>query len=155
MEFARTKLQLFERWCSSKKEDTEHAKLRHLLLVEEFKRCINSDVKTFLDDKEVESLVLAARLADDYSLTYKASIVNKPFSRKPFKPSILIYTSVKTISPQSKPCSLHSSHKSNLINPSHDSSHSFTPKSFFSGEVPYPSLFATIANNLAILYFNV
>ena len=26
-----------------------------LLLVEEFKRCINSDVKSFLDEKEVET----------------------------------------------------------------------------------------------------
>ena len=40
------------------------------MLVEEFKRCINSDVKAFLDEKEVETLDLAARLADDYSLTH-------------------------------------------------------------------------------------
>ena len=26
------------------------------MLVEEFKRCINSDVKSFLDEKEVETL---------------------------------------------------------------------------------------------------
>ena len=49
VEFARTKEQLFDRWCSSKKVGSDHAKLRQLLLVEEFKRCINSDVKSFLD----------------------------------------------------------------------------------------------------------
>ena len=38
------------------------------MLVEEFKRCINSDVKSFLDEKEVETLEKAARLADDYTL---------------------------------------------------------------------------------------
>ena len=56
VEFARTKEQLFDRWCSSKKVGSDHAKLRQLLLVEEFKRCINSDVKSFLDEKEVETL---------------------------------------------------------------------------------------------------
>ena len=43
------------------------------MLVEEFKR-IQSDVKTFLDEKQVE----AARLADDYYLTRKVSFIAKP-----------------------------------------------------------------------------
>ena len=34
------------------------------MLVEEFKRCTNSDVKSFLDEKEVETLKKAARLAE-------------------------------------------------------------------------------------------
>ena len=86
MEFARTKELLFDRWCSSKKEGSDNAKLRQLMLVEVFKWCINSDVRAFLTENEVENLDLAARLADVYSLTHKASFVNKPFSRKPFKP---------------------------------------------------------------------
>ena len=65
VEFARTKEQLFDRWCSSKKVGSDHAKLRQLMLVEEFKRCINSDVKAFLNEREVENLETAARLADD------------------------------------------------------------------------------------------
>ena len=48
------------------------------MLVEEFKRCIQSDVKTFLDEKQVETLEEAARLADDYYLTYKVSFIAKP-----------------------------------------------------------------------------
>ena len=56
VEFARTKEQLFDRWCSSKKVGSDHAKLRQLMLVEEFKRCINSDVKAFLNEREVENL---------------------------------------------------------------------------------------------------
>ncbi|MES9950010.1 MAG: RNase H-like domain-containing protein [Candidatus Thiodiazotropha sp.] len=83
VEFARTKEQLFDRWCSSKKIGTDHEKLRQLMLVEEFKRCINFDVKTFLDEKQVETLEDAARLADDYSLTHKVSFLSKPFPRKP------------------------------------------------------------------------
>ena len=68
MEFVRTKEQLFDRRCSSKKVGSDHAKLRQLMLVEEFKWCINSGVRAFLNEKEVENLDLAARLADDYSL---------------------------------------------------------------------------------------
>ena len=41
---------LFDRWCSSKTISSDHGKLRQLMLVEEFKRCINSDIKSFLDD---------------------------------------------------------------------------------------------------------
>ena len=48
------------------------------MLVEEFKRCIQSDVKTFFDEKQVETLEEAARLADDYYLTHKVSFIAKP-----------------------------------------------------------------------------
>ena len=44
VEFAKTKEQLFDRWCSSKKVGSDNPKLRQLMLLEEFKRCINSDV---------------------------------------------------------------------------------------------------------------
>ena len=78
VEFARSKEQLFDRWCCSKKIDQNYDKLRQLALVEEFKRCIQSDVKTFLDEKQVETLEEAARLADDYYLTHKVSFIAKP-----------------------------------------------------------------------------
>ena len=96
VEFARNKEQLFDRWCSSKDVKSDHAKLRQLMLVEEFKRCIHSDVKSFLDEREVETLDVAARLADDYALTHKVSFVNKPY-KKPFNPQF------KPNTPQSKP----------------------------------------------------
>ena len=52
------------------------------MLVEELKRCINSDIKSFLDEKQVETL---ARLADDYAFTHKVSFINKSNpSRRPF-----------------------------------------------------------------------
>ena len=79
VEFARTKEQLFDRWCSSKKVGSDHEKLRQLMLVEEFKWCINSDVRAFLNEKEVENLDVAARLADDYSLTHKAFLLTSHF----------------------------------------------------------------------------
>ena len=64
----------------------DYPKLWQLLFVEEFKRCINSDVKSFLDEKAVETLEKAARLADDYTLTHNVSFVNKANPRKPFYP---------------------------------------------------------------------
>ena len=78
VEFAINKEQLFDRWCCSKKIDQNYDKLRQLMLVEEFKRCIQSDVKTFLDEKQVEFLEEVARLADDYYLTHKVSFIAKP-----------------------------------------------------------------------------
>ena len=124
VEFDRTKEQLFDRWCSSKKVGSDHAKLRQLMLVEEFKRCINSDVKAFLNEREVENLETAARLADDYALTHKASFVNKPYPRKPYNPQS------KQITPQSKPYSPQSGPKTNPSNPTDNSS----PKPKFSSE---------------------
>ena len=94
------------------------------MLVEEFKRCINSDVKAFLNEREVENLETAARLADDYALTHKASFVNKPYPRKPYNPQS------KQIAPQSKPYSPQSGPKANPSNPTDNSS----PKPKFSSE---------------------
>ena len=87
VEFARTKEQLFNRWCSSKKIGSDYPKLRQLMLVEEFKRCINSGVKSFLDEKEVETLGKGARLAEYYTLTHKVLFVSKANPGKPFDPS--------------------------------------------------------------------
>ena len=39
---------------------SDYPNIRQLMLVEEFKRCIKSDVKSFLDKKEVETLEKAA-----------------------------------------------------------------------------------------------
>ena len=77
---------------------------------------------------------LAARLADDYSLTRKASFVNKPFTRKPFNPQSKFTPQSRPFSPHSKPYSPQSGPKFNPSNPSDNSSHSFTPKPKFSSE---------------------
>ena len=115
VEFARTKEQLFDRWCSSKKIGSDHEKLRQLMLVEEFKRCINSDIKSFLDEKQVETLEAAARLADDYALTHKVSFINNSNpSRRPFFP--------------------HSGSKHSPSNPPGSHSQTITPKPKPSGE---------------------
>ena len=112
VEFARSKEQLFDRWCCCKKKiDQNYNKLRQLVLVEEFKRCIQSDVKTFLDEKQVETLEEAARLADDYYLTHKVSFIAKP-----------------------KPTSSHPQNKSMSGNSSGMPSQPNTPKTNFTSE---------------------
>ena len=46
-------------------------KLQQLLLVEEFKKFLPNEVKTYLDEHKAETLQQAATLADDYTLTYQ------------------------------------------------------------------------------------
>ena len=86
VEFARTKEQLFDRWCPSKKIGSDYPKLRQLVLVQWSKRSINSDVMSFLDAKENEILEKGARLADEYTLTHKVSFVKKANPKKLFYP---------------------------------------------------------------------
>ena len=85
------------------------------MLVEEFKRCINSDIKFFLDEKQVETLEAAARLADDYALTRKVSFINKS-------------------DPSRRPFFLQSGSKHSPSNPSGNHSQTSTPKPKSSGE---------------------
>ena len=92
VEFAREKETLFNRWCTSK-EINNLEQLRQLLLVEEFKKCLPNEVKTYLDEKKVETLSQAAVLADDYILTHKSISNPKPLSTQmnshaePFHPN--------------------------------------------------------------------
>lgn len=43
------------------------------MLLEEFKRCIGNDIRTFINEQKPKDLTAAARLADEYSLTHKFS----------------------------------------------------------------------------------
>ena len=70
VEFAREKEALFDHWRTAKQVDNDYPKLRQLL-VEEFKKCLQSDVKMYLDEQKTDSLHQAAVLVDDYSLTHK------------------------------------------------------------------------------------
>ena len=76
VKFAREKEALFDHWCTAKQVDNDYPKLRQLL-VEEFKKCLQSDVKMYLDEQKTDSLHQAAVLADDYSLTHKMTFPSK------------------------------------------------------------------------------
>ena len=58
----------FDRWCNSREVGTDFEKLRQVILIEEFKRCVRDDIKTYLDEQAVENLAKAATYADDYAL---------------------------------------------------------------------------------------
>ena len=91
-----------------------------------------------IDEKEVETLEKAARLADNYTLTHKVSFVNKANHRKSFCPPS---------GPKPSP-SLQSG-----------DSNQNTPKPKPPGEtkvkIPYLSLFAIIAIDQGILFLIV
>ena len=70
MDFAKQKERLFEEWCKSK-DVSEFDSLRELLLLEEFKNCVPLEIKTHLEEVQVESLGNAAKFADEYILTHK------------------------------------------------------------------------------------
>ena len=70
-EFAREKEALLDRWCASKEVAKDFEKLRQLILVEEFKACVPTNIKTYSDEQKATTLYQAAVLADDYSLTHR------------------------------------------------------------------------------------
>ena len=127
---------LFDRWCCSKKIDQNYDKLRQLMLVEEFKHCIQSDVKTFLDEKQVATLEEAARLADDYYLTHKVSFIAKP------KPN--------SSHPQNGLCLVI--HLSCPVNPIHPNPILLVKPKV---NIPYLDSLVTIVRNLVTLFLNV
>jgi len=73
VEFARGQEQLFDRWLTSKNVNDDFNQLRQLVLVEQFKSCVHADIKTHLDERDVNSLGDAATISDDYALTHKLS----------------------------------------------------------------------------------
>ena len=73
VEFAREKANDFERWLKSKEADKDFDKLRELMLMEEFKSCLPSDIRKHLADRGVDKLEKAAVMADDFELVHKHS----------------------------------------------------------------------------------
>ncbi|KAJ8036167.1 hypothetical protein HOLleu_20054 [Holothuria leucospilota] len=83
VEFAYQKERHFDRWCASKKVSTFDT-LRQLMLVEEFKRCVNDDIKTHLEENKADKLKEVANLADQYALTHKFSKVGQTQNKGQF-----------------------------------------------------------------------
>jgi hypothetical protein len=74
VEFAREKEEFFDKWLTSKKVEKNFDKLRQLLLLEEFKQCVHVDLKTHLDDKNVDTLQDVAVVSDNYTITHKKTV---------------------------------------------------------------------------------
>ena len=77
LEFAEQKAQLFDRWLASEKVQ-DFKTLRQLILMEEFKNCIHSETRIFLNEQNPKTLSEAARLADNFSLTHKFAVKTNP-----------------------------------------------------------------------------
>ena len=73
VEFAQEKQTLFDQWCGSKKIDGDFEKLQQLILVEVFKDCLPTEIKTYSDEQKVDNLHPPATRADDYALTHRGS----------------------------------------------------------------------------------
>lgn len=53
VEFAREKMNKFDRWLHSMDLEEDFTKMRELVLVEKFKECVPSEVRTYLSDRGV------------------------------------------------------------------------------------------------------
>ena len=67
---------MLDRWLSSKNVNQEFKHLRQLVLIEQFKNCIHAQIKTHLDERDIDNLQDAATTADDYALTHKLSSIS-------------------------------------------------------------------------------
>ena len=76
VEFARVQEQMLDRWLSSKHVNQEFKQFRQLVLIEQFKICIYAEIKTHLDERDIDNLQDAATTADDYALTHKLSSIS-------------------------------------------------------------------------------
>ncbi|KAJ8045955.1 hypothetical protein HOLleu_09080 [Holothuria leucospilota] len=83
VEFAYQKERHFDRWCASKKVSTFDT-LRQLMLVEEFKWCVNDDIKTHLEENKADNLKEVTNLADQYALTHKFGKVGQTQNKGQF-----------------------------------------------------------------------
>lgn len=72
LEFAREKVTMFDRWCSSMKVST-YEQLRELILLEEFKHCVPDAVAMYLNEHKLSKLSDAALMADEFVLTHRGS----------------------------------------------------------------------------------
>ncbi|XP_069175198.1 cyclin-dependent kinase 11B-like [Procambarus clarkii] len=71
-EFATIKERLFQEWCASRKVRSKE-ELEQLVLLEDFKECLSGDLKTYLEEQQVETLRAAATMAEEYILTHRSS----------------------------------------------------------------------------------
>jgi len=58
----------------------DFTKLRQLILIEEFKGCLPTGVKTYIEEQKAESIQQAARFADDYTLMHRETFEGSTFN---------------------------------------------------------------------------
>ena len=73
VEFVRRKEVALDRWIRSLKIEKSFESLKEVMLVEECKRSISQEVRTYVNDHDVSDVKAAAMLADGYELTHRGS----------------------------------------------------------------------------------
>ena len=81
VEFVRRKEIALDRWIRSLKVDHTFKALREVVLIEESKRCMNQEVRTYVNDRGICDVKAAAILADGYELTHRGSR-SPPYRRR-------------------------------------------------------------------------
>ena len=82
VEFGRKKETSFDRWCAVVKAD-DRAKLRELILLEEFINCLPPSVATHVSEQKPKTLSVACVLADEYTLIHQDRAYAKYRSSSP------------------------------------------------------------------------
>ena len=76
-EFAYESELLFDRWCTSVEVGTDFDKMRQLILVEQFRNSVLSDISMYLNEKVVSNLRDAGVKADEFALIHKRTNIHK------------------------------------------------------------------------------
>ena len=71
VEFAQKKSKTFQRWLDSRNIDGDFDKLKNLVLVEEFKKQLPTEIRTHLNDLDIHDLKTCAVKADEFALSHK------------------------------------------------------------------------------------
>ena len=73
VDYSKEKELWFDRWYRSLGEEKSFGRLREVILLEEFKNHIPSEIRTHLDEQGTTELHKAGMLADSYELTHRKS----------------------------------------------------------------------------------
>ena len=73
VDYSKEKELWFDRWYHSLGEEKSFGRLREVILLEEFKNHIPSEIRTHLDEQGTTELHKAGMLADSYELTHRKS----------------------------------------------------------------------------------
>ena len=79
-EFAHAKQRYFDQWCHAMKVQQDFERLRQIILIEEFKECVNFNLRVYIDERAPTNLNEAAHLADEYALIHQSQFHSKSHS---------------------------------------------------------------------------
>lgn len=78
---------MFDQWFRSKKFDKTFSNLRQVILLKKFKDSVSQDLKTHLEDNNVNTLEEAAVISDTFTLSHKNNFFTRSQNNKHSKSS--------------------------------------------------------------------